>query len=97
MHLRIDFALDINENIEQAKSQILNRLATEHLTGLLNKYDFYANILSQPQTRLHANFYVLTADDVRDILDLIQDYEKRQKVKRILLKEIEPLRMAELW
>lgn len=96
MHLSIDFAVGVNENIEQAKSQMLNRLSAEHLTGLLNKYDFYADILSQPQTRLHANFYVLTSDDVRDILDLIKDYEGRQKVKQILLKEIEPLRIAEL-
>lgn len=99
MHLKINHVIPgeyEQDHIEYVKADIITRLANDHLIGLLNEREFHATEFGEPEKRIYADFIVLTADDARDILDLIQDYEGRQKVKRILSKDIEPLRIAEL-
>ena len=99
MHLKINHVILSEyeqDHTEYVKADIITRLANDHLIGLLNECEFYATEFGEPGKRLYADFIVLTADDARDILELIQDWEVKTRVKEILLREVEALRIAKL-
>jgi hypothetical protein len=77
--------------VDEAKKLVCIEIAQQHLAGLV-KYTVFSNGYGKQSTRaLTGGFCVITDAQVKELLQVFEDYETRQKVNEILKREIPEL------